>query len=86
MITIYSVDDAGRLFTDPKQRAYIDASLLQEKAVAVKTAAVLDRIARVLGFDSFGYLDSFTRCRGITTDVLLDLITSGKIADVLRTL
>lgn len=86
MITIYSVDSDGRLFTDPKQRAYIDASLLQEKATAVKTAAVLDAIARVFGYRSFASLDAFTRCCGITQDVLMDLIISGKLADVLRRL
>ena len=86
MITIYSVDAAGRLFTDPKQRAYIDASLLQEKATAIRTAAVLDRIARVLGYTSFNDLDTYARCSGITPDVLLDLILSGKITDVLHCL
>lgn len=86
MITIYSVDSTGRLFTDPKQHFYIDASLLREKAAAVKTVAVLDAIARVFGYRSFASLDAFTRCRGITQDVLLDLIISGKLADVLRRL
>ena len=83
MITIYSVDAAGRLFTDRKQRAYIDADLLREKATAAKTAAVLDNIARVLGYGSFAALDTFARCSGMTHDVLLDLIISGKIADAL---
>lgn len=83
MITIYSADTSGRLYTDRKQRAYIDAALLREKACAIKTAAVLDKIARVLGFDSFETLDTFTRCSGMTREVLLDLIVSGKIADAL---
>lgn len=86
MIIIYSADSAGRLFTDPKRRAYVDADLLREKATAVKTAAVLDRIARLLGFDSFQAMDCYTRCCGVTQPVLMDLIITGKIADALRRL
>lgn len=82
MITIYSVDSEGRLFTDPLRRFYVDASLLQEK----KTAYIMEQIARTLGFRSFDDLRTMTRCRGVTEDVLMAWILSGKIADRLRTL
>lgn len=87
MIMIYSADAAtGRLYTDPKQRAYIDAELLQEKATLTRTAAVLDRISVLLGFLSFEALDTYARCNGITKDVLMSWILSGEIAAVLHRL
>jgi len=46
MITIYSVDAEGRLFTDPKQHFYVDAEVLRKKATLLRTYAVLDQIAR----------------------------------------
>ena len=85
MITIYSTT-AGKLFTDPKQRAYIDAELLQEKAIAVRTAAVLDRIAAILGYQSFDALDTYARCNGVTRDVLIRWILSGEISAALNRL
>ena len=82
MITIYSVDSEGRLFTDPLSRFYVDASLLQEK----KTAYVMEQIAWKLGFDSFNSLRCMTRSFGVTEDIMMDWILSGQIADKLRTL
>ena len=81
MIMIYSADADGRLFTDPKQRAYIDAELLRKKATATRIAAVLDRIARALGFPCFDSLDTFARCRGVTHDLLMSWILSGTVAE-----
>lgn len=83
MITIYSVDAEGRLFTDPKQRAYIDADLLREKAVAVKTAAVLDRIARHLGYRSFDIMHTCLSCCGLAYEDMMRLIYTGKIVEML---
>lgn len=85
MITIYSAD-SGRLYTDPKKRAYIDSDLLKEKAVILRTEAVLNRIAILLGFRSFDSLRSHTRCCGVTEDVLMNWILSGEIADRLNRL
>lgn len=84
MIMIYSADAAGRLYTDPKQRAYIDADLLQEKATFTRTAAVLDRIAAVLGYPSFDALRTYTRCTGVTEDTLMSWILSGNTAHIRR--
>lgn len=85
MITIYRADN-GKLFTDPKGRFYIDSDLLKEKAVAVRTEAVLNRIARVLGYPSFDSLRTFTRCMGVTEDTLDAWILSGVIAEKLNRL
>lgn len=83
MITIYSTS-AGKLFTDPKCRAYIDADLLKEKAVAVRIGVTLDRIARILGYPDFDSLRTFTRCNGVTEETLMSWILTGKIADNLH--
>ena len=84
MITIYSADNAGRLFTDKKGHFYIDGELLREKATASRIAYTLDRIANILGYKSFSDLETFTRCAGVTRSVLLTWIESGTIADKLR--
>lgn len=83
MITIYSTSE-GKLFTDRKEHFYIDAELLMEKAIAVKTATILNRIAQALGFQSMDSLRTYTRCKGVTEEVLMDWILSGKIADALH--
>ena len=83
MITIYSTSE-GKLFTDRKEHFYIDAELLKEKAIAVKTAAILNRIAQTLGFQSMDSLRTYTRCKGVTEELLMDWILSGKIADALH--
>lgn len=81
MIMIYSTDSNGRLFTDPKQHFYVDADLLREKAVALRTVAVLNQIAARLGYPSFDALDTFARCRGVTHDSLMRWILSGTVAE-----
>lgn len=86
MIIIYSADAAGRLFTDRKQRAYIDAELLREKATSARTAATLDRIAARLCFSSFDALANLARCHGVTADTLESWIISGTAADNLKRL
>ena len=83
MITIYSVDTEGRLFTDPKQRFYIDAALLQEKATAKKIQATLDRIASLVGYKNGDELTTFLACSGFNVS---ELIISGNLANVLAKL
>lgn len=80
MITIYSVDTEGRLFTDPKQHFFVDAELLQEKATALKIQATLDKIAALVGFKSGDELTTYLACSGY---VVNELILSGNLADVL---
>lgn len=80
MITIYSVDTEGRLFTDPKQHFFVDAALLQEKATALKIQATLDRIAALIGFKSGDELTTYLACSGYVVD---ELILSGNLATVL---
>ena len=80
MITIYSVDTEGRLFTDPKQHFYIDAALLQEKATAKKIESTLDQIAARVGFKSGNELTSYLSCSGF---IVNDLILSGNLVSVL---
>lgn len=84
MITIYSADSAGRLFTDPKKHFFIDADLLRERATILRTRAVLNRIAQILGYDSYESLSTSAVCRGITADVLMKWILSGTIADNMK--
>lgn len=84
MITIYSADNAGRLFTDEKKHFFVDGELLREKATACRIAYTLDRIAILLGYKSFSDLETHTRCAGVTRSVLLAWIYSGTIADKLR--
>ena len=83
MITIYSVDTEGRLFTDPKQHYYIDAALLQERATAKKIQSTLDQIAARFGYKSGEELTTYLTCSGYIVD---DLIRSGNLASVLMTL
>lgn len=80
MITIYSVDTEGRLFTDPKQHYFIDAALLQEKATAKKIESTLDKIAALVGFKSGNELTTHLACNGYNVD---ELIRSGYLAPVL---
>ena len=80
MITIYSVDNEGRLFTDPKQHYFIDAALLQEKATAKKIQYTLDKIAALFGYKSGEYLTGYLTCSGHNVE---KLILSGNLADVL---
>ena len=80
MITIYSVDNEGRLFTDPKQHFFIDAALLQEKATAKKIQTVLDEIAARFGYKTGGELTTYLTCSGYNVD---DLILSGNLVSVL---
>jgi len=84
MITIYSADAAGRLFTDPKQHFYVDADLLREKAVALRSAVILDQIARCLGFPTFNALRTTAVTRGITEPTLMRWILSGTIAENMK--
>ena len=79
MITIYSVDTEGRLFTDPKQHFFIDAALLQEKATAKKIQTTLDQIASRVGFKSGSELTGYLSCSGFIVE---DLILSGNLANV----
>ena len=80
MITIYSVDTDGRLFTDTKQHFFIDAALLQEKATAKKIHTTLDQIAIRFGYKSGNELTTYLACSGYIVD---DLILSGNLANVL---
>ncbi len=80
MITIYSVDTEGRLFTDPKQRFFIDAQLLQEKATAKKIQTTLNKIAARFGYKSGDELTTYLACTGYNVD---DLIRSGNLVTVL---
>ena len=80
MITIYSVDTEGRLFTDPKQHFYIDAALLQEKATAKKIQVTMDRIAARFGYKSGDDLTAYLTCSGYDVD---GLILSGNLVPVL---
>ena len=84
MITIYSVDADGRLFTDPKQHFYVDAEVLRKKATLLRTYAVLDQIARRLGYRSFDSLRTSAITRGITDAVLLRWILAGTAANNLK--
>ena len=84
MITIYSADNAGRLFTDEKKHFYIDGELLREKAISSRIACTIDRLSVLLGYKSFSDLETFARCAGVTRSVLLAWIESGTIADKLR--
>ena len=84
MITIYSADAAGRLFTDPKQHFYVDADLLREKAVALRSAVILDQIARCLGFPTFDALRTSAVTRGITEPTLMRWILFGTIAENMK--
>lgn len=81
MITIYSVDSEGRLFTDEKQHFYIDSKLLREKAAAVRTEYLLNRIAKAVGYKDFSSLDAYLRCSGITASTLESWILSGKLIE-----
>ena len=81
MITIYSADSEGRLFTDPKQHFYLDAALLQEKAYYLRRQYLLDQIAQCLGYDSFDALDTYLRCSGVTAGVRDAWIASGNLAE-----
>jgi hypothetical protein len=80
MITIYSVDTEGRLFTDPKQHYYINAALLQEKVTAKRIQTALDRIAAMLGSKTGDELTTYLTCSGFDVD---SLIRSGNLAKVL---
>jgi hypothetical protein len=80
MITIYSVDTEGRLFTDPKQHFFIDAALLQEKATALKIQFTLDKIASRFGYKSGNELTTYLSCSGYNVN---ELILSGNLANVL---
>lgn len=80
MITIYSVDTEGRLFTDPKQHFFIDAALLQEKATALKIQSTLDKIAARFGYKSGNELTCYLSCSGYNVD---ELILSGNLVTVL---
>jgi len=80
MITIYSVDKEGRLFTDPKQHYFIDAELLQEKATAKKIQYTLDQIAARIGFKSGDELTAYLSCSGYNVE---ELILSGYLAAAL---
>ena len=80
MITIYSVDTEGRLFTDPKQHYYIDSVLLHEKATAKKIQSTLDKIASLLGYNTGDELTTYLTCSGFDVD---SLISSGNLANVL---
>ena len=71
MITIYSVDTEGRLFTDPKQHYYIDAALLQEKATAKKIQATMDKIAARFGYKNGDELITYLTCSGYNVDGLI---------------
>ena len=83
MITIYSVS-GEKLFTDRKEHFYIDADLLNEKAVAVRTDAILNRIAQLLGFPTMDALRTNTRSRGVTEETLMNWILSGQITTVMN--
>lgn len=80
MITIYSADAEGRLYTDPKQHYYIDADLLREKARLVRTEYLLNQIAKRLDYKSFDSLDTFLRCSGVTAETRDSWILSGTLA------
>ena len=80
MITIYSTDAEGRLFTDPQQRFFIDAELLQEKKTALRIQALLDQIAVRVGYKSGDELTTSLTCFGYEVD---KLIRSGNLAQVL---
>ena len=80
MITIYSVDTEGRLFTDPKRHYYIDAALLQEKATAKRIQTAIDKIAALLGYKSGDEFLTYLTCSGFDVD---SLIRSENLANVL---
>lgn len=85
MIMIYSANpETGALFTDEKKHFYIDTELLQEKALALRTNYLLDRIAKTVGFTGFDELDTYLRCSGVTADVLDSWIMSGTLAENLN--
>ena len=85
MIRIYSTAD-GKLFTDPKQHFYIDADLLREKAYLIKRRYLLDQIAQCVGYRNYSDLDTFLVSRGITFRVRKEMIASGRVAELLKTL
>lgn len=80
MITIYSVDTEGRLFTDPKQHFFIDEALLKEKATAKRIETVLNKIASRFGYKNGEQLTTYLTCSGYNVD---DLILSGNLVNVL---
>lgn len=87
MITIYSVNpETGALYTDEKQRFYIDAELLRERAIAIKTMHLLDRIASIAGYGSRESMITSLRCSGVTADVLDSWIMTGKLTELLEKL
>lgn len=86
MITIYSTDSEGRLFTDPKQHFYLDSKLLQEKAYYIRRRYLLDQIAECLGYSSFKSLDGFLRCSGVTAEVRDAWIASESLGEHLNLL
>lgn len=83
MITIYSTDSEGRLFTDPKQHFFLDSQLLREKAYYLRRQHLLDEIAKRLGYKDSGSMIAFLRCSGVTADVLEAWIDSGNLAQKL---
>ena len=86
MITIYSTDSEGRLFTDPKQHYYIDSKLLQEKAYYTRRQRLLDQIAECLGYKDYDGLDTYLRCSGVSPETIDKLISSGNIIENLKPL
>lgn len=85
MIKIYSADaETGKLFTDEKQRFYLDAQLLRERRIAIRTEYLLDRIAKALGYKSHDEMMTSIRCSGVTQDTLDAWITSGKLIKNLK--
>ena len=86
MITIYSTDSEGRLFTDPKQHYYIDSRLLQEKAYYTRKQYLLDQIAKCLGYKDFDGLDTYLRCSGVSPNTIDAWISSGTITENLKLL
>lgn len=78
MTIIYSVDSAGRLYTDRNQHFYVDSDLLRERAAAKRTAHLLDQISIRLGYRSFDDLDVSARCAGVSSAVLMSWILAGR--------
>jgi len=87
MITIYSVNpETGALYTDKKQHFYIDADLLRERAIAIKTTHLLGRVAKIAGYGSRENMMTSLRCSGVTADVLESWIMTGKLTELLEKL
>lgn len=84
MIMIYSADENGNLYTDPKQRAYIDAEILRDRAVYTRTNYVLNRIAQIVGFRSYSEMETSLRCSGVTKEVLDYWVLSGTLVEKLK--